>query len=140
MTTFGQLLETLQQPFIPATKREISITWPNCCHDTSWNTSIILSIQDTRPFNNLRFHHGGTQTIRNASYKYFYDIRCPDSYSAILPDSLPSLEDLYNCTFDIDHNCNCGPFADLSIAFGKFGDRYCNHETKLPLVSIISSS
>lgn len=133
VTEFDQILEQHEQAYIIGTKREMCIIWPNCCHE-SQNTSIAVQVQDIKPFQHLRFHHGNMQTIRHMWYDCYGDIRVPDSYSAIIPASMPSLETLYDCCLDADHFCDTGPFTPLHMSFGKFAQRYCNSEERLPLV------
>ena len=135
VATFEQVLGQHHDSFIAETEREISIMMQSCCHDISLNMPMILNVQDIRPFSNLRFHHGSTQTIRTMGYNFYSDLHEPDSYVAILPDSMPTLEDIHKYNLDADHNCDSGPFAGLNIAFGKFGERYCSLGAALPLVS-----
>lgn len=123
VTALDQTLEQQENPFIPGTKREIFIVWPNSCNE-SHNTPIVLQVQAIKPFHHLRFHHGDTQKIRYMRYDSYYDNRVPDICCAIIPDSMPSLDRLYDCCLDADHFCDTGPFTPLHISFGKFAQRY----------------
>ena len=109
--------------------------WPNCCHDQPLNKRLVVTVQDIKPFRDLRFHHGETQTMGTIYYNFCTDFATSDSNCAIIPHSMPSLDDIHVCIFDADHSCNSGPFAGLNIAFGKFAGPYCGLDVKLPLVS-----
>ena len=138
VTAFEYALEQHENPFIVGTRREIFIVWPKCCNNFQ-KTPIELQVQNIKPFDHLRFHHGDTQTIRCMLYDSFYDSRVPDSCCAIVADSMPSFEILYDCCLDAGHFCGTGPFTPLHISFGKFAQRYCDVKEKLPLVRMLIS-
>jgi hypothetical protein len=78
---------------------------------------------------------GDKQVIRDIGYSDFQERLELDSPYLLIPESMPSLDDLETCSGDSHHDFGTGPLRGLHVAFASFHDRYCNMSQELPLVS-----
>jgi hypothetical protein len=133
IAVYEELFQIQSHHPIPGTQRESYIFWPNCCHSSLDNPLIRIQIEDFRGEPD-----GKTQMIISRRYTDSIIFHIPDSSTAIVKDSLPSLDLPADCSLDSGHSCNAGPFVGLHKAFSEFGKMYCENRMKLPLVCSVS--
>ncbi|KAF8849451.1 hypothetical protein BDZ45DRAFT_680506 [Acephala macrosclerotiorum] len=138
ITHYKNFLGQQCRALLKGTSREMYLFWPNCCTPYSSAQPLIkLCIQDFTESPAADKVTEPTQTFLYRRYTDCIITTAPDRAWAIVSDSLPSLEQLTGCCIDSDHCCNAGPFARLHKTFGKFGARYCQEGTNLPLQDLM---